>query len=65
MKWHAPVDPDCPEVREFTDSLLNDPMTEAMGAPVDEILEAFEARHRQTCERCREFGAANIEVVEG
>jgi len=65
MKWHAPVDPDCPEVREFTETLLNDPMTEAMGAPVDEILEAFEIKHRRTCKRCQEFGVANIEVVEG
>ncbi len=62
MKYHTPLDPDCPEVREFTDSLLNDPMTEAMGAPVDEILEGFEARHRKDCKRCQEFGAANIEV---
>lgn len=61
-KFHTPVDPECPEVREYTDSLLNDPMTHAMGAPVDEIMEDFQRKHRQTCERCREYGLANIKV---
>lgn len=61
-RFHAPVDPDCPEVKEYTDTLLNDPLTDAMGAPVDEILEAFEKKHRQTCIHCREYGMANIEV---
>jgi hypothetical protein len=61
-RWHAPVDPDCPEVREFSDNLFDDPMTSAMGAPVDEIMESFERKHRQKCKRCQEFGAANIQV---
>lgn len=38
-------------------------MTEAMGAPVDDIMEGFERKHRKTCKRCQEYGAANIEVV--
>ena len=62
MRYHAPVDPDCPAVQSFTTALLDDPMTHAMGAPVDEIMDAFERRHRRTCARCQEFGAANIEV---
>ena len=61
-KFHAPVDPDCPEVKEYRENLLNDPLTNAMSAPVDEILEAFENKHRQTCTRCREYGMANMEV---
>ena len=62
QRYHMPVDTECPEVRAYRDCLLNDPMTHAMGAPVDEILEAWENKHRQTCERCREYGLANIEV---
>lgn len=63
MKYHAPLDPACPEVAEFESALFDDPMTEAMGAPTDDIMEDFERRHRVKCERCQEFGAANIEVV--
>ncbi len=62
QRYHMPVDPECPEVREYVDTLLNDPMTHAMGAPVDEILEDFERKHRQHCTRCQEYGAANIEI---
>jgi len=61
-QFYSPLDPKCPEVRKFTEALLNDPLTDAMGAPVDEILEDFEQKHRQTCEWCREYGAANIEI---
>ena len=63
MRYHAPLDPDCPEVSRFSSDLFDDPMTEAMGAPTDEIMEGFERRHRSKCKRCQEFGAANIEVV--
>jgi len=63
MRWHAPLDPDCPVVAQFMDSLFDDPMTEAMGAPTDDIMEGFERRHRGKCKRCQEFGAANIEVI--
>ncbi len=61
-QFYAPLDPECPEVREYVDTLLDDPMTEAMGAPVDEILEAFERKHRQQCQRCRDYGLENIEI---
>lgn len=61
-RWYAPLDPECPEVRDYSDTLFDDPMTEAMGAPTDDIMADFARRHRQTCERCRDFGAANIEV---
>jgi hypothetical protein len=61
-RYHAPLDPECPEVEAFMSSLFDDPMTEAMGAPTDDIVEGFERRHRVTCKRCQAYGAANIEV---
>jgi hypothetical protein len=63
MRYHAPLDPECPEVENFTSSLFDDPMTDAMGAPTDDIMEGFERRHRAKCKRCQEYGAANIDVV--
>jgi hypothetical protein len=63
MRYHAPLDPDCPKVAEFESSLFGDPMTAAMGAPTDDIMEGFARKHRVTCKRCQEFGAANIEVI--
>lgn len=63
MRYHAPLDPECPDVAAFTESLFGDPMTAAMGAPTDDIMEDFERRHRRKCARCQEYGAANIEVV--
>jgi hypothetical protein len=61
-RWIAPLDPDCPKVKRYTRALFDDPMTSAMGAPVDEIMEAYERNHRKTCKRCQEYGAANIDV---
>ncbi len=61
-RWIAPVDPECPEVLDFNESLYGDPMTQAMGAPTDEISEAWEKKHRAKCKRCQEYGAANIDV---
>jgi hypothetical protein len=63
MRYHAPLDPDCPSVADFMSTLFDDPMTAAMGAPTDDIVEGFERKHRRTCPRCQEFGAANIEAV--
>lgn len=60
--WHTPCDPECPEYAEYAQALFEDPMTEAMGAPTDDIMEGFEKKHRLKCKRCQEFGAANIEV---
>ena len=62
MRYHAPLDPECPEVARYMHALHADPMTAAMGAPVDDIVEHFERRHRPICPRCQAFGAANIEV---
>lgn len=62
MAHWIPLDPDCPHVVEFMDSLFNDPMTQAMGAPTDDIMAGFARRHRKDCPRCQAYGAANIEV---
>ena len=58
MRYRAPLDPECSQVRVFLDQLFDDPMTEAMGAPTDDIVEGFERRHRRLCKRCQEYGAA-------
>jgi hypothetical protein len=50
-----PLDPECPVVAEFMETLFGDP-TMAMGAPVEDITEEFERRHRKQCERCQEYG---------
>jgi hypothetical protein len=63
MRYRAPLDPQCPAVADFMSSLLDDPMTKAMGAPVDDIVEGFEARHMKACQRCQEYGTANIEIL--
>jgi hypothetical protein len=63
-RWHAPIDPECPEVEAFYESLYGDPMTQAMGAPTGDILEDFERKHRAQCKRCQEYGAANIDVID-
>ena len=62
FQFYLPLDPDCPDVLRFMTSLFDDPMTQAMCAPTDDIQEAFERKHRSKCKRCQEFGAANINV---
>jgi hypothetical protein len=62
MNYRAPLDPECPHVEAYMAALFGDPMTPARGAPTDEICEDFARRHRRSCERCRYFGLANIEV---
>ena len=59
--YYAPLDPECPEVREFKESFFNDPMTAECGC-ADEISSAWEKKHRVKCTRCQEYGCANIEV---
>jgi len=61
-RWYAPLDPECPVAAEFESTLFDDPMTSAMGAPTDDIMEDFSNRHRAVCKRCQEYGAANIEA---
>jgi hypothetical protein len=61
-RWYAPVDPECPEVEKHHTTLFEDPMTQHYGIG-DEVAEGWEGKHRLDCERCQEYGAANIEVV--
>lgn len=59
---HFPVDPECPEVIRHHQS-DDDPMNALCGC-MDEIQDDWDKRHLSQCERCREFGCANIEVVD-
>ena len=61
-RWHAPVDPNCPAVLAQRAAYRNDPIMQESGCE-EEFMEDFETRHRAKCERCKQFGAANIEVV--
>lgn len=57
--WHLPLDPECPG------NPLNrphDPMDDYCGC-MDEINAHAEVMHLAKCERCREYGTANIEVA--
>lgn len=62
MGYRFPLDPECPGFEKFSSTLMDDPMTEAMGAPVDDIMESFGRRHRDKCQRCREYGLAHVEA---
>jgi len=62
FRYHAPLDPDCPEVDHFYQFSLNDPIT-VWASIGEELTDDFEAKHRGKCERCMEYGTANIEVV--
>lgn len=61
-RWVYPVDPECPEVQKHHETLVEDPMTSAMGAPVGEFIDAFEKKHRASCTHCQEHGAENADV---
>lgn len=63
--YEFPLDPECEAVAKFTSSLFDDPMTSAMGAPTDDIMQGFSRKHRVSCKRCQEFGAANVEACYG
>jgi hypothetical protein len=56
MRYVYPLDPECPVVAEFMETLFGDPTTMAIGAPVEDITEEFERRHRKQCKRCQEYG---------
>lgn len=59
-QWRRPVDPECPEVKRYRSTLLDDPMSQY--APVDDILENWDRKHIQSCQRCQDYGAANIQT---
>jgi hypothetical protein len=62
-KYHAPLDPECPDVINFQECHENDPISQICGC-MGEIVINFESRHRAVCERCQNYGAANIEVID-
>lgn len=62
MKWYTPLDPECPEVKEFMTALWEDPMTKYYGVG-DEVAADWERKHIRKCERCLEYGLANIAIV--
>lgn len=65
-RWHMPLDPDCPDVAhafqvEVEPGVwIDDPMAAYV---IDDLWEDFNKRHPARCERCREFGLANIEAL--
>jgi hypothetical protein len=62
-RYHAPLDPECPDVVDFYEGHMDDPISQMSGC-MGEITQDFESRHRAICERCQEYGAANINVVD-
>jgi hypothetical protein len=60
-RWHAPCDPECPELEVQLDHLWSDPMTEYSGVG-DEIAEDIERRHLRECRRCQQYAAEHIDV---
>jgi hypothetical protein len=61
--YHAPLDPDCPDVRAFHESLLA-PEDSRLRWCRPDLIEDFERRHRAECERCHVHGAVHMEVHE-
>ena len=61
FEYHMPLDPECPD--NNTQAFYDDPMTQYSGMG-SELGPVIEARHRRSCERCQEYGAANVEVVD-
>jgi hypothetical protein len=59
--YHAPLDPDCPDVRSFHESqaAVDDPRF--LRRRTDLVAE-FERRHRAECEQCHVYGAVHMEV---
>lgn len=63
FKYHAPLDPQCPDVIDFYEGHADDPISQMCGC-MEEISGDFESRHRKNCKRCQEYGCANIEVTD-
>jgi hypothetical protein len=57
--YHEPLDPDCPDVRRFRESLEADARFARCGP---DVIEEFERRHRAECERCHVHGAVHMEI---
>jgi len=62
-EWVFPVDPDCPEVKEFRKGISEDPYSSCCPSDVmAEIKRDWERKHLSKCKRCREFACANVSV---
>ena len=64
-RWNYPLDPECPVVARQNEKYAHmeaDPITIHYGVDVGEFREPWENKHRTECNRCQEFGAANVEV---
>jgi len=61
--YHAPLDPDCPAVRAFQQSVDGREDARYLWCG-PELTEDFERRHRAECERCHVHGAVHMEVRE-
>lgn len=62
-RWVYPLDPRCPQVKRFRNSdFWDDPITIASGIG-GEYAEEWERKHRVRCEKCRDYGAANVDVA--
>ena len=63
FSYHAPLDPDCPDLRAFHESVrASEDSRDLWCRP--EPVEDFERRHRAECERCHVYGAVHMEVRE-
>lgn len=60
-RWVYPLDPKCPDVAAYNESVMDDPIMDMSGC-AGEFYEAFENKHRATCKRCQAYGAANVDV---
>jgi hypothetical protein len=61
--YYAPLDPACPDVRAFHESVLaGEEAPSVWSGP--EPVEEFERRHRAECERCHVYGAVNMQVSD-
>jgi hypothetical protein len=62
-RWVYPLDPECSVVRDHYEAISDDPYSGYVGGDVmGDINEAFERKHRASCKRCQEYGAANVDV---
>ena len=62
-RWNYPLDPECPAVAKFEES-LDDPIMQESGC-AGEFYEDWSKKHRRDCTRCQEYGAANVEIADG
>jgi hypothetical protein len=60
MRYISPLDPECPVVAEFMETLFGDPTTMAMGAPVEDITEEFDVGTASSVSGVRNMASADV-----